>query len=168
MAPAFWRAPCDASFAMTKTKATIDHDEIREWAEQRDAHPACVRGTGGRGDVGMIRLDFPGYSGAQSLREISWEQFFRKFDEGNLALVYQDTLARGGRSNFNKLVGRETVDVGGRSGRKTAPARRRTKPASSRARTARPSRTARTTRTTRAKKPATKRRTSTRGRTAAR
>ncbi len=41
---------------------TIDHDEIRGWAEARGGKPACVRGTGGRGgrsDVGMIRLDVP-------------------------------------------------------------------------------------------------------------
>jgi len=40
-----------------------DHDEIRRWAEERNAKPACVRRTGGGNDVGMIRLDFPGYSG---------------------------------------------------------------------------------------------------------
>src|SRR5947207_704125 len=51
---------------------TTDHDHIREWAESRGAKPACVRGTGGRGDTGMLRLDFPGYSGAQSLQHIGW------------------------------------------------------------------------------------------------
>ncbi len=47
-----------------------DHDEIRRWAEARDAKPACVRGTGGKrgkDDPGMIGLDFPGWSGAESL-----------------------------------------------------------------------------------------------------
>src|SRR2546430_13602510 len=36
--------------------------------------PACVRGTGGKDDVGMIRLDFPGYSGEESLEEIRSEE----------------------------------------------------------------------------------------------
>ncbi len=76
-----------------------DHDEIRQWAERRGAHPACVRGTGGRADTGMIRLDFPGYSGEESLQPISWEDWFEKFDSKNLAL-----LIRG--DNFNKLVSR--------------------------------------------------------------
>ena len=54
-----------------KATVTTDHDEIRQWAEERDARPTCVRGTGREGDIGMIRLDFPGYSGADSLEEIS-------------------------------------------------------------------------------------------------
>lgn len=89
---------------------TTDHEEIRRWAEERGAHPACVKGTGGRGDTGMIRLDFPGYSGGESLHEISWDDWFEKFDDNNLALVYQDKTAGGQKSNFNKLVSRETAE----------------------------------------------------------
>ena len=37
------------------SKALTDHDEIRRWAEQRNARPATVRSTGGGDDVGMIR-----------------------------------------------------------------------------------------------------------------
>jgi hypothetical protein len=88
-----------------------DHDEIRRWAEDRKAAPACVRRTGGNGDVGMIRLDFPGYSGQQSLEHIDWDEWFQKFDESNLALLVQDSLASGGSSNFNKLIGRETANA---------------------------------------------------------
>lgn len=113
----------------TGTKATIDHDKIKAWAEDRNAWPARVKGTGGRGDVGMIRLDFPGYSGKDSLAKISWEDFFAKFEEMELALAYRDRLASGGRSNFNKLVGRETVAVEEGTGRKTGMARRRAKQA---------------------------------------
>lgn len=88
---------------------TIDHDQIREWAESRGAKPSCVRGTGGRGDTGMIRLDFPGFSGERSLQEISWDEFFEAFDGNNLALLYQDKTAGGKRSRFNKLVSRDTA-----------------------------------------------------------
>lgn len=84
-----------------------DHEEIRRWAEDRGAHPACVRGTGGNNDIGMIRLDFPGYSGEESLEQISWDDWFEKFDERNLALIVQDKTSGGQKSNFNKLVSRE-------------------------------------------------------------
>lgn len=90
---------------------TTNHDEIRRWAEARDAKPACVKGTGGSGDPGMIRLDFPGYSGSDSLQHISWDEWFEAFDENGLALVYQDRTADGARSNFNKLVSRETAEA---------------------------------------------------------
>jgi hypothetical protein len=93
-----------------ESHTTTNHDEIRRWAESRGARPACVKGTGGANDVGMIRLDFPGYSGADSLQQISWDEWFRAFDENQLALVYQDITSGGERSNFNKLVSRDTSD----------------------------------------------------------
>jgi hypothetical protein len=98
------------------SKVTFDHNEIRRWAEERGAKPACVKGTGGQGDIGMIRLDFPGYSGEESLQPISWEEWFKKFDERNLALLYQETTADGQKSNFNKLVSRETAEQAEASG----------------------------------------------------
>ena len=92
-----------------EARATTDHEEIRRWAEERGAKPACVRGTGGRGDTGMIRLDFPGYSGEESLQEIPWKEWFKAFDENNLAIVLQDTTKDGEPSNFNKLVSRDPM-----------------------------------------------------------
>lgn len=97
--------------SQAESKVTFDHDEIRRWAEQRNAAPACVRGTGGKHDIGMIRLDFPGYSGETSLEHISWDEWFKKFDERNLALLYQETTASGEKSNFNKLVSRATAEA---------------------------------------------------------
>ncbi len=92
-----------------------DHEEIRQWAEERGGQPACVRGTGGKEDTGMIRLDFPGFSGEESLEHIGWDDWFEKFDQNNLALLVQDTTGSGQKSNFNKLVSRETAE--GRSRR---------------------------------------------------
>ena len=65
-----------------------------------------VKRTSRDHEIGIIRLDFPGYSGGDSLEEISWDDFFQKFDESDLALLYQDKTAAGRRSNFNKLVKR--------------------------------------------------------------
>jgi len=83
-----------------------DREEIQQWAEARGARPACVRGTGGKGDIGMLRLDFPGYTGEDTLEEISWDDWFEKFDENHLALLVQEKTAGGQKSNFNKLVSR--------------------------------------------------------------
>src|SRR5690348_4076122 len=91
------------------SRTTTDHDEIRQWAEERGGRPSCVRNTGGDGDIGILRIDFPGYSGQGSLEEISWDNWFDKFNERGLALLYQESTAGGQRSNFNKLVSRETA-----------------------------------------------------------
>jgi hypothetical protein len=94
----------------SQSKTSTDHDEIRQWAEARAGRHAVVKSTRGKGDdTGILRIDFPGYSGAGSLEQISWEEFFEKFDREKLALVYQETTARGQKSNFNKIVSRETV-----------------------------------------------------------
>ena len=92
------------------SRSTTDHDEIRRWAEQRSGRPATVKGTEEGEDAGILRIDFPGYGGSDSLQEISWEQFFEKFDETGLAFLYQDQTADGQESRFFKLVRRETAD----------------------------------------------------------
>src|SRR3954447_21349423 len=97
----------------SSSRVLTDREEIRRWAEERGAKPAHVQRTGGGNDVGMIRLDFPGYSGEGSLEEISWDDWFQKFDESGLALLVQDRTASGQKSNFNKLVSRETAGVSG-------------------------------------------------------
>ena len=97
---------------MPSAHPLTDREEIRRWAEERQGKPTRVKGTGGEGDVGMIRLDFPGYSGEESLEEISWDQWFEKFEDHGLALLVQDEAAGGEKSNFNKLVSRDTVEVG--------------------------------------------------------
>lgn len=91
------------------TRTTRDHEEIRRWAEERGGKPAHVKATGSENDIGILRIDFPGYSGQGSLETISWEQFFEKFDERGLSLLYQEETAGGARSNFNKLVSAETA-----------------------------------------------------------
>jgi hypothetical protein len=97
------------------SRVLTDHDEIRSWAEERDARPSAVQRTHTDDSVGIIRLDFPGYSGENSLEEIEWDEWFDKFDDNNLALVVQDETAGGEKSNFNKIVSRDSVESGGSS-----------------------------------------------------
>jgi len=86
------------------SKQTTDHDEIRRWAEQREGHPASVRGTAERGeDAGLLRIMF---RDDEDLEEIGWDEFFEKFDEEKLAFLYQDRTTDGGQSRFFKFVQR--------------------------------------------------------------
>jgi hypothetical protein len=90
-----------------ETKRTTDHETIRRWAEERDGVPATVRDTGDEEEPGVLRFDFPGYSGEESLEEISWDAFFDKFEEANLAMLYQEEMRGGETSRFFKFVSRE-------------------------------------------------------------
>jgi hypothetical protein len=103
------------------SNTTRDHEEIRRWAEERGGKPAHVKNTGSAEDIGILRIDFPGYSGEGSLEPISWEDFFRKFDERGLALVYQEETAGGQKSNFNKLVSAGTAEERGGAGGNARP-----------------------------------------------
>jgi len=100
----------------SEARATTNREEIREWVQSRGGKPACVRGTGGGTDAGMLRIDFPGYSGQESLQEISWNEWFRAFDENDLAFLHQDRTADGAESRFNKLVSRSEAGSNGRNG----------------------------------------------------
>ena len=98
----------------SSSKTTTDHKAIRTWAEERGGKPVAVRGTGGGDDVGMLRIDFPGGAGGDRFEEITWEEWFEKFDEKNLAFLYQDHKKDGEESTFFKLVSRETADASGK------------------------------------------------------
>ena len=91
---------------MSLSSRTRDHDEIRKWAESRGAVPAEVARTHKDGEPGIIRFEFPHAKNHndEALRQISWDDFFKKFDENGLELLYQDKTAEGEKSNFNKLV----------------------------------------------------------------
>ena len=86
------------------SRIITDHEEIRRWAEERNARPARVKGTGGGNDPGLLRLDFPGYSGEESLEPISWDEFFEIFDNNDLQFLYQEKTKDGGESRFFKFI----------------------------------------------------------------
>ena len=88
---------------MTTSQTTTDHDTIRKWAEARNGHPARVKDTGDNG--GLLRIDFN--EPEERLEQISWDEFFRIFEENKLAFLYQETLEDGSTSRFNKLVDRK-------------------------------------------------------------
>lgn len=95
---------------MSAARRTIDHDTIREWVEARGGHPARVKSTGSGNDPGLLRIDFPGYSGQGTLEHLDWDDWFEAFDENRLAFLYQDETSDGSLSRFSKLVGRDEAE----------------------------------------------------------
>jgi hypothetical protein len=93
---------------MSKATVTTNHDEIRRWAEARDGQPASVKGTGRKGEPGVLRIHFHDDGEIEeSFRKVSWEDFFEKFDEEGLGFLYQDVTADGKPSRFHKFVNRD-------------------------------------------------------------
>jgi hypothetical protein len=90
----------------SKTETTTDHDEIRRWVEEHGGRPVRVRGTENGQGAGVLRIDFPGGAGEDQLEPISWDEWFKTFDENDLAFLYQEQKASGEDSTFFKLVSR--------------------------------------------------------------
>jgi hypothetical protein len=87
----------------SEAKTTTDHEQIRQWAEERGGRPAMVKGTG-KGGKALLRIDFG--EPEESLEEISWEDFFDSFEKANLAFLHQDRTKDGQMSRFFKFVAR--------------------------------------------------------------
>ena len=88
---------------MTQARKITAHDEIRSWAEERGGRSARVAATANSGG-GILRFDFGEKD--ESLEEISWDEFFKIFEDRKLALLVQDEVSSGETSRFFKFVNR--------------------------------------------------------------
>jgi hypothetical protein len=78
---------------MSSAAETQDHETIRKWVEERGGRPAQVEGTGG-----MLRIEFD--KAEEKLNPITWDDFFKVFDERGLRFLYSPEK----NNRFNKLV----------------------------------------------------------------
>ena len=88
---------------MSESKKSTNRQEIEKWAADHGGVPAIIKGTenAGKGE-GVLRIHFPEKSkDNDSFEEISWDDFFREFEDSKLALLHDPN------SNFNKLVKRD-------------------------------------------------------------
>ena len=91
-----------------QSKITSDHETIKKWVEDRGGVPVSVKGTSSSGETGLLRIQFPGFGKEDPFNKISWEEFFSKFDEKNLAFLCQDETRDGKQSRFFKFVARKS------------------------------------------------------------
>ena len=96
--------------ADSEAKTTTNHDEIREWVDERGGRPARIKGTANKQGMGVLRIDYPGFSGEDTLETITWEEFFQVFDDHKLAFLYQDETKDGSESRFSKFIERGTAE----------------------------------------------------------
>ncbi len=66
-----------------------------------------MRGDESDDEPGALRIDFPGDAGdagGEPLEHVSWEEWFRRFDEDELCFLYQEERATGEASTFFKVI----------------------------------------------------------------
>lgn len=93
-----------------QTLATRSREVVVHWAEERGGRPATVPGTEHDGRPGVLRITFA-REGNSRLEEISWDDWFRSFDERELVFIYQDRKTDGSPSNFFRLDNPEREDA---------------------------------------------------------
>jgi hypothetical protein len=98
-----------------ESKVTTDHKSIKQWVEERGGSPARVKDTDKGKSSGVLRIDYPGYAGEDSLEPITWDEFFKGFEENNLAFLYQEETKDGSQSRFSKLIERESTKTKSRA-----------------------------------------------------
>jgi len=92
---------------MTQATRTIDHEEVREWAELHGGAPAILADSR-VGESGMLRLDFG--DGVEQLERITWEDFFDIFEDNDLAFIYEASDADGDASIHYHFTSRTADD----------------------------------------------------------
>ena len=91
---------------------TTDRDTIRRWVEKRRGRPAALRARSREDyEAASPRIDFPEYRSTGIVRRISWDEFFKKFEEKRLAFVYQEETPTGELSRFFRFVYRDAAMV---------------------------------------------------------
>lgn len=96
---------------MSEAKVTTDHRKIQQWTEERGGWPARVKGTNKANNSGILRIDYEGFTGEDTLERISWDEFFEGFEENELAFLYQDKVSGGKSSRFSKLIDRNSEEA---------------------------------------------------------
>ncbi len=97
-----WLGSCkDHEDRPGQTLATRSHEVIRHWAEERGGVPATVPGSRHDGRAGVLRFRFSDRGGR--LEEISWNDWFKTFDNRKLVFLFQEHMKNGNESNFFRL-----------------------------------------------------------------
>ncbi|KMQ50197.1 1,4-alpha-glucan branching enzyme [Chitinispirillum alkaliphilum] len=90
------------------SKMTTDHRVIRRWVEKHGGRPAVVKDScTTHEEAGVIRIFFPDEESGENLESITWDKFFEKFDQANLAFIYSDGELSADSNRFFKIVSQD-------------------------------------------------------------
>lgn len=79
-------------------KVTTDHQEIMIWAQTNKGQPEIAQDPEASAQPPILRIHFPVATEENYFREgtqvkkISWNEFFEKFEEFELAFIYNEAI----------------------------------------------------------------------------
>jgi len=95
---------------MVKSKTTIDHEQIRDWVEERTGKPAKLQLDLDQEEIiiddnnTLLRIKFGDEK--ENLVEITWGEFFDQFEKDNVAFLYEEKTSDQKLSRVCKFVDR--------------------------------------------------------------
>ena len=92
-----------------ETKVTTNHEEIRRWASDRGGRPVMLQHDLANPRAAELQIDLLFHKYDDRKKEVSWDDFFARFEGDQLALVYQTETEGGKLSRFARIVRREAV-----------------------------------------------------------
>lgn len=96
-------------------KKTTDHKEIQTWCEKMGGKPALINYQEVKEDQTGIRINFPGntdeklLSDAHPSKDITWEEFFRTFDEQQFQFLYEEEAKGDDPTRWYRFERRNTM-----------------------------------------------------------
>lgn len=97
-------------------KVTTNHEEIKSWITTHDGKPDLIQTPGVGNSEEGLRIDFPGKEDEEYFNEntksedISWNEFFKRFEEWNLAFMYEEKTRGKNLSNAYRFIKRDQLD----------------------------------------------------------
>lgn len=92
---------------MPNTKITKDHKLIKEWVVARGGIPGqVIENVPPTDEDGVLDIKFPESTGKKVI-PITWNEFFTRFEQSNLAFLFEDNHGNGLKSKFFKLISRD-------------------------------------------------------------
>ena len=95
---------------MKDTISTTDHNEIKNWAEERKGIPSSLENPDEDASNLILRILFSDDKKVEQAKQISWDEFFKRFEEHKLAFVYKHENFGGELTNFHRFVFREDIN----------------------------------------------------------
>ncbi|WP_440006977.1 hypothetical protein [Halomicrococcus sp. SG-WS-1] len=91
-----------------ESKITTDRETIRNWADERNLEP--VRRTTAGTEEPSVRLVHDAETGRSGHEEVSWDEFFDRFEDEQLAFMYQEFDSVDDEVEFAEVIDRTSID----------------------------------------------------------
>lgn len=91
--------------AASASQTTTNHNQIVQWAKERGGKPGLIQEPGKNRNP-HLQINFEGYA-AHNLKELSWDEFFRIFDEKHLQFQYQEETEDGTESRMARFISKD-------------------------------------------------------------